>query len=507
MEHNISKEQQKIIKNIPNKKENEIFVPLKDFKVNPIIEYPNYYISDYGRVWNEKTKKINLGSPDSNSEYLDVHITRDTPEGLKRKHFYIHHLVAYHFIPNPENKKEITHLGLIHDNRAIMLIWVSRKEKNKHLAQFKPKIEYDDEFEISNIPDKKENEIFFPFKDYNVDPMVFYEGYYISSKGRVWNTKTKNMMEGHALSTGYIEITLSKNNISKNFLLHRMVAFHFIPNPENKPQVNHLGTKYQNDVDHLEWATRQENIDHAAKNITKFHKISVHKLHPKTLKIVHTYDSLTLANKDKYYSQGIYDAIDNETLYKGFYWKYVVEKEDEKIIEGEIWYKTENSIYDEVKQFPGYQVSDQGRLRGKLGRIMKLNIVGKVEKITLYKGTKESKTPFLFHRLVLMACNVKNEENKPEVDHIDSNPLNNKLINLRWSTQAEQRENPETKKKIKEINKKRILTIKVTKGNDIKYYEGIKQFCKDIKISNGTVHKYAESCEEFNGCKFEIINP
>ena len=95
-----------------------------------------------------------------------------------------------------------------------------------------------------------------------------YEGLYkISLKGHVISLKRKYNPKERVLnihvSDGYANVCLSKNNTHKTFSLHRLLCKAFIPNPENKPQVNHInGIKHDNHLENLEWCTGEENISH-----------------------------------------------------------------------------------------------------------------------------------------------------------------------------------------------------------------------------------------------------
>ncbi len=66
-------------------------------------------------------------------------------------------------------------------------------------------------------------------------------------------------------SNGYKRTTLTIEGSSRQYLVHRLVAMTFIPNPNNLPYVNHIDAcKYNNKVDNLEWVTHEGNMAHAA---------------------------------------------------------------------------------------------------------------------------------------------------------------------------------------------------------------------------------------------------
>jgi len=102
-----------------------------------------------------------------------------------------------------------------------------------------------------------------------------YEGYYqVSNLGRVKSLKRKtgnkrnneDIILKTYLRASYLFVRLRKDNKYKNYLVHRLVASAFIPNPDNLPQVNHIDeNKINNIVNNLEWCDAKYNNNYGTK--------------------------------------------------------------------------------------------------------------------------------------------------------------------------------------------------------------------------------------------------
>lgn len=125
---------------------------------------------------------------------------------------------------------------------------------------------YSSDFHI----DKIEGEV---WKD-----VIGFEGCYkVSNMGRVLSCERERKSKGESVSIvrerlrvacddedGYPLLVLYNGDHTKTYHIHRLVAEHFIPNPDNLPQVNHIdGDKHNNSVTNLEWCTNLDNIRHS----------------------------------------------------------------------------------------------------------------------------------------------------------------------------------------------------------------------------------------------------
>jgi hypothetical protein len=161
--------------------------------------------------------------------------------------------------------------------------------------------------------------------------------YSVSSCGRVRNDKTGKVSAfGHTVAR-YRQVILCANGKKQHFSVHRLVAQAFIPNPECKPEVNHInGDGLDNRVENLEWCTSRENVLHAHRvlgkttspeNMAKLLKAS-NKACNKPVRCVETneiYESATVAAKAVgcYYLSMIYHLNGKRSHCYGKHYEYV----------------------------------------------------------------------------------------------------------------------------------------------------------------------------------------
>lgn len=153
-----------------------------------------------------------------------------------------------------------------------------------------------------------------------VDPryVIFSDGILLGKKG-----KSIGNLDG----AGYIRTTLmsSDNSLSKGQHLHRLVAQAFIPNPKNKPEVNHLDeVKNNNVLTNLEWVTAMENNNYGNRIAKCSSPVQgTHLITGETI----TFSSTSEAARNGFYRSEVSKcAAGRKESYKGYVWNYIKEK-------------------------------------------------------------------------------------------------------------------------------------------------------------------------------------
>ena len=178
--------------------------------------------------------------------------------------------------------------------------------------------------------------IFYPIKGYEGLYSISKEGIVRSEqkmKGRTYdNFVPQKELKQKITNTGRASVGLLIGGKKTYYFVHRLVAIQFIPNLENKPQINHIdGNPLNNKVENLEWCTAKENCQHAVRTgLTKGVKGKDRWQSKPILKInlqgklVKKYESISLACLEGGYSKGnVIKCCKGvaETAY-GFKWEY-----------------------------------------------------------------------------------------------------------------------------------------------------------------------------------------
>lgn len=413
--------------------------------------------------------------------------------------------------------------------------------------------------------------------------------YEISTLGNVKNKTTNKILylnyERVKKTNTRMRVGLSQNGKIKGYYLHRIVAQHFIENPDELPEVNHIdGDCYNNKASNLEWISKINNMRHARDNnlVTTYKRkvliknkltgeetlfdsitecanylnssagtitllcnnkygkscdeIITQKRPSRQViqfnennEIINTFDSIAEAQNKlnlnnissccNYYE---YDDLTRPKCYKccrisGFIFKFgKIRKRQERRKQNqfqnfEISYLTnqqndtkykekdeENIIWKEYPLLEKYMVSNTGEVKHKrTNRILQGSKVNGYRFVGL-KRDDQTSINRLIHRLVAQTF-LENPENKPVVNHKDTNILNNHVDNLEWVTYKENLNTKETISNLKKgKNSKFILQIDIETGKVINRFYGASEGEEKTNIKTGTI---LNMCHHYKGDK------
>lgn len=275
----------------------EIWQPLVVYNKNitELHDYSDVYeVSNTGKVRNIKRNRL-LKPKICKEGYSTMSLSRHG----STTGFRLHRIVASTFILNPDKKCFVNHIDSNRGNNVVEnLEWCTVHENNAHARQNGRKSHLrgvvmssrDDSFEMefesvkaaanavdSTIPAiieactrhkshagyvwRYSNPTNVPAGDERFVPIDTNSQYLISDCGKVYSKRTKRTLKP-AVRNGYSQVMLYPERVS--YYIHRLVAQAFLPNPENKPYVNHIDRDRQNNHwSNLEWCTQQENVAHA----------------------------------------------------------------------------------------------------------------------------------------------------------------------------------------------------------------------------------------------------
>jgi hypothetical protein len=264
------------------------------------------------------------------------------------------------------------------------------------------------------------------------EPIEGFQNYQVSTKGRVrsFNGKIISIQKGRF---GYLSVRIAGPKKRKTLSLHRLVAKTFIPNPENKPQVNHKDRNKENNcLYNLEWMTPGENVRHAYENKErKINYTSLLQLDNEGNVLQEFLSVKKAAESINRSCSAIQWAIKNETKSGDFYWKRKENPKERFLEKKELCKRVKIPLVG----FENYETTEYGDIYNiKRQCYMSLRTKGgyKSVKVTRHGICKNKDV----HILVALAF-VPNLKNKPMVNHIDGNPSNNYWKNLEWVTRRE----------------------------------------------------------------------
>jgi len=256
----------------------------------------------------------------------------------------------------------------------------------------------------------------------------------VSNFGRVRYATTKRVLKGCMRPAGYGRYQIDGQMLQS----HRVVARAFIPNPEEKPTVDHIeaSEKSNNKLTNLRWATSEEQQANRKRPATCENRRPIRMLDKETRELIKRFESVLAAGRYLNKENGGFTNIGaaargrNKTAY-GFAWEY----EPPETIEGEEWRQIPSELFDLREP---HVVSSHGRIKnltsGRVRTTGSTHDDGVVVFSLTFAGGRTREIPVA---RVVASVFLENPDGKPIVRHVDGDKANNHVSNLAWATRAD----------------------------------------------------------------------
>ena len=277
--------------------------------------------------------------------------------------------------------------------------------------------------------------------------------YSVSKDGQIKN-KDDKILKPTTTYGGYLRLSLyTEPKVRASFLVHRLVAEVFIPNPENKESVNHKdGNKINNNLSNLEWATCGENVRHRYAELET--KKTVHKaviqfdLEGNSLC---WYESVAEAERETGINKVTISGCCHKKPFRltaGYYkWRFAEEEKPQEEID--------LTDFEYIPDFDNdYLIDRVGGVYSELTeRLLTCSEHSGYKIVSLRKNKKAA--CYRVHILVAQTYIPKLEDGKKYVvNHKDSNRFNNNVKNLEWVTQSQNAQH-----RHENCNRKKVIQI------------------------------------------------
>ena len=326
----------------------------------------------------------------------------------------------------------------------------------------------------------EEKELFVSLK--NIIPKKFLgERYEISNFGNVRHVGSTTYRQKHITPNGYAVVAIKDiNRNTRQFYIHRLVALAFLGEISDNDEVDHIDrNKLNNKSINLRIISHKENSNNKGDRNSKY----IIRVYDIENNFVCQYPFYNFKSKFQMNYKRILEAISKHNgFYKGF--KYELIRSDYLIYINKYGAPDKNSWKESIR-FPGVFVNTNGLLYIPLKNPSNLS--------KMYPGVVKGNY-FTFRNInaqrIVYETFVEEKllDKNFQIDHINGDTFDNRIINLRKVTVKENMENKNTKKLLQERcpNKKEILSINILSENTIKF-PSINEAARFLKINPSTI--------------------